>query len=148
VKGRKRHLVVEADGLILDIWVMPADSSNRDAAITVFRTLRDRYPRVTSMWADRGYTGERVRAAATAAGVRVEIVTWPERRTVWTPVGVEPPPWPTGVRVMKRRWIVKRTFVWLGNQRRLGKEYDALTSTSEAWIDLTMIRFLVARLAR
>jgi putative transposase len=140
--------VVDANGLILDRRVLPANSSDRDAAITVFSTLRDPYPRVTLVWADRGYTGERVRAAATAARIRLEIVTWPDRRTVWTGVGVEPPTWPAGFRVMKRHFIVERTFAWLGKQRRVGKEYDALTTTSEAWIDLTMIRLLVARLAQ
>lgn len=148
MKGRKRHLLVDADGLILERRVLPADSADRDTAIGLLAAARARFPRLELVWADRGYTGERVRAAGEALGIRVEIVAWPERRAVWVPAGVEPPPWPRGFRVLRRRWIVERTFAWLGKQRRLGKEYDALPTTSEGWIDLTMIRLLAARLAR
>lgn len=54
---------------------------------------------------------------------------------------------PTGFQVLRRRWVVERTFAWLGRHRRLSKDYEALPSTEEAWISLAMIRLMLAPLA-
>jgi putative transposase len=84
-------------------------------------------------------------------GWRVEAVQHPDagRRWVWVAPGQEPPPAPPpGFRVLPRRWVVERTFAWLGRNRRLSKDYEALPETEEAWIYLAMIRLMAARLAR
>ena len=76
--------------------------------------------------------------AAPTAGLRV----------VWVAPGQEPPVLPTGFRVLKRRWVVERTFAWLGRNRRLSKDYEALPASAEAWIYVASCRLLLRRLAR
>ena len=68
-------------------------------------------------------------------------------RSVWVAPGQEPPTLPTGFRVLKRRWVVERTFAWLTQHRRLGKDYESLTATSQAFIYIAMIRVMLRRLA-
>jgi putative transposase len=80
-------------------------------------------------------------------GWAVEVVRRP-RRWVRCPAGEEPPPAPAGFRVLPRRWVVERTFAWLGRHRRLSQDYEALPATEEAWIYLAMIKLMTARLAR
>jgi transposase len=79
-------------------------------------------------------------------GWTVEVVRKPPRR-VWVQEGVEPPPMPTGFQVLPRRWVVERTFAWLGRNRRLSKDYEFLPATTEAWIYLAMSHLMVRRLA-
>jgi putative transposase len=62
--------------------------------------------------------------------------------------GAEPPTIPAGFHVLLRRWVVERTFAWLGRYRRLSKGYEALPGTEEAWIYLAMIRLMLARMVR
>ena len=79
-------------------------------------------------------------------GLSVSVVRKP-RRWVRCPVDEEPPPMPTGFPVLPRRWVVERTFAWLGRYRRLSKDYEALPETEEAWIHLAMSSLMLARLA-
>jgi putative transposase len=79
-------------------------------------------------------------------GLSVEVVR-PPRRWVWVREDREPPPWP-GFTVLPRRWVVERTFSWIDQNRRLSKDYEKLTATSEAFIYVAMSRLLVKRLAR
>ena len=64
------------------------------------------------------------------------------------PVDQDPPPIPAGFPVLPRRWVIERTFAWLGRHRRLSKDSEALPATGEAWISLAMTRLMLARLAR
>ena len=80
----------------------------------------------------------------TVLGWSVEIVRKP-RRWVWCPVDVEPPPMPAFT-VLKRRWVVERTFAWLDTYRRLSKDYESLPESSEAMIQLAMINLMAHRL--
>ena len=80
-------------------------------------------------------------------GLRVDVVRKPRRWVRW-PVDQEPPPLPTGFQLLPRRWVVERTFAWLGRYRRLSKDYEALPATEEAWIYLAMSSLMLARLAR
>jgi putative transposase len=76
----------------------------------------------------------------------VEVVR-PPSRWVWVPEGHEPSPWP-GFTVLPRRWVVERTFSWIDQNRRLSKDYEKLTATSEAFVYVAMSRLMVKRLAR
>lgn len=86
------------------------------------------------IWADGGYAGELVRWVATVCGWVLEIIKRAE--------GV------CGFAVLPRRWVVERTFAWLGKYRKLSKDYEALAETSEAFIYAAMVHVMVRRLAR
>jgi putative transposase len=126
--------------------VLPATISDRDGAVHLLGDHPETCPRLQVVWADRGDTGATVAAATAPVGVRLIIVA-AARRWGWYAAGVDPPPPPVGFPVQPRRWVVERTFAWLGKQRRLAKDDEHLPETEEAWIDLTMIRLLIARLA-
>jgi transposase len=81
-----------------------------------------------------------------ALGLSAEVVR-PPRRWVWVPVDQEPPPRPVFT-VLPRRWVVERTFSWVGQNRRMSKDYERLPQSSEAFIYVAMTRLMVRRLAR
>jgi transposase len=131
--------------------VHPADLSDRAGARELLAPLAGALPRLELVWVDRGYAGEPFGAwVADALGWRVEVVQHADagQRHVWLPAGAPPPPpRPKGFRLLPRRWVVERTFAWLGRCRRLSKDYEALCETEEAWIDLAMIGLMTRRLA-
>lgn len=106
---------------------------DRDGAKLVLEACKERYPRLEQIWADGGYRGQLVEWVKQECGWRLEIVQKPMDQE--------------GFRVLPRRWVVERTFAWLGRYRRLAKDYDLLPATSEAWIYLAMIRLMLRRLA-
>jgi transposase len=129
--------------------VTPADTSDRDGAIELLRRLdRRRLPRLRHGWADGGYRGTFLVWALAMCKITFEVVVRADggRRHRWLPPGVEPPTVPRFA-VLPRRWVVERTFAWLGRYRRLSKDYEYLPATSEAVIQLAMIQLLVRRLA-
>lgn len=134
MKGRKRTLVVDTLGLILDLWVHPADIQDYDAGKEVLAQIVEFYPRMQKIWADGAYgKNGLVEWAASEAGVELEIVKRAE--------GMK------GFVVQPKRWIVERTFGWLNGYRRLSKDYEATTQSSETMIYLAMIDLMLARLA-
>jgi putative transposase len=148
VNGRKRHLLVDSTGLLLNVVVHEASLTDRDGARRVLEACSGPVRRqLQHLWADAGYQGAGMRALADQLGWRLEIVRRPPRWS-WVPPGGEPPPMPTGFQVLPRRWVVERTFAWLGRWRRLSKDYEELPATTEAWIYLAMSRLMLARLAR
>ncbi len=147
MSGRKRHLLVDTIGLVLTAHVHPADVADRDGAKQLLAALGTRFPRLAHLWADAGYQGRFVTWVTETLGWTVEIVRKP-RRWVWWPADSEPPPMPTGFQVLPRRWVVERTFAWLGRNRRLSKDYEVLPETEEAWIYVAMSRLMAVRLAR
>lgn len=147
MSGRKRHLLVDTIGLVLKAHVHPADVADREGGKQLLASLADQFPRLTHLWADAGYQGRFVTWVTETLGWTVTVVRKP-RRWIWWPADSEPPPMPAGFQVLPRRWVVERTFAWLGRSRRLSKDYEALAATEEAWIYLAMSRLMVARLAR
>jgi putative transposase len=147
--GRKRHILVDTQGFLLAVVVHPANLPDRQGGKLVLNALGGAFPRLQRIWADQGYTGALIPWSAQEHGVRLEVV-YPAFRQlrryapdVTTDLGDTP-----GFRVIPKRWIVERTFSWLGRQRRLSKDYERLASTAEALIYLVGIRLLLARLAR
>jgi len=135
--GRKRHILVDTLGLLLIVVVHAADVQDRDGAKQVLALLATKFRRLRLVWADSGYRGqlaEWVRAVRHRDKVRLEIVKRADDMA--------------GFQVLPKRWIVERTFAWLYRCRRLSKDYEYLTSTSEAMIQVAMINLMLRRLAR
>jgi transposase len=138
---------VDTGGLVLKAVVHPADVSDRDGAQIVLAGITDRVPTLRHLWVDAGYQGSAVTWIEQTLGLSVTVVRKP-RRWLRCPADQEPPPMPTGFRVLPRRWVVERTFAWLGRYRRLSQDDEALPETEEAWIHLAMSSLMLARLAK
>lgn len=138
---------MDTGGLVLTTVVHPANLADREGARAVLRDARAQHPRLERVWADAGYTGSLIPWAKQELDLTLTVVKRPSR-WVRTPADQEPEPMPAGLPILPRRWVVERTFAWLGRNRRLSKDYEALPTTEEAWIHLAMIRLMVARMAK
>ena len=137
ILGRKRHLLVDTDGLILKLRVHAADVQDRDGAALLLDQLDEPLRSLEHIWADGGYAGEKLR-------------TWMEQRFGERPLRLEivkRSDAQQGFKVLPRRWVVERTFGWLHNFRRLSKDYEFRTDSSEAFILIAASKILIARLA-
>jgi putative transposase len=134
ISGRKRFIVTDTLGLILAIFITPANTAERQGAQDVFKEMRGKYPRMVKILADQGFDGEAfVKKVMLTFGWMVEIVA--------KVAGVG------GFQVLPKRWIVERTFGWLGFQRRLVKDYEQVVEHSTSFIHWAMIRLMVRKLA-
>jgi putative transposase len=161
LSGRKRHLLVDVLGLVLRARVHVADLQDRAAVPVVLEGAAEAFPRLEHLWADQGYTGGGKDWVEQQLGWTVEIVRHPPQpRGEWRflPEPEDPmvghfvwfrlPPTKKQFRgVLPRRWVVERTFSWLGQSRRLAKDYERLCATSEAMIYGVMTRLMLRRLA-
>jgi len=134
VKGRKRHILVDTMGLLVCVLVLAANVQDRDAAKQVCARARRKLPRLRLLWADGGYTGK--------------LVDWLYDTCHWFLTIIKRSDTAKGFQLLPRRWVVERTFAWLGNSRRLSKDYEFLPQSSEAFIYLAMSRLMLRRLAR
>jgi putative transposase len=150
VNGRKQHLVVDSQGLVLGVKVHAADIADRDGGPLVMEGMPQRFPRIKKLWTDSGYNGRFRTWAAEHLPWDVEIVKhwWTDVRAFWVGPGQEPPIIPSGFHVLPRRWVVERTIAWLSQNRRLSKDYERLAATSEAFIYAAMMRLMLRRLDR
>lgn len=127
--------MVDTQGLLLAVAVHPADLQDRDGARLVLARLGDRFPRLQHLWADAGYAGPK-------------LGDWVQETTDWTLEIVRRAEPGAGFQVLPRRWVVERTFAWLGRHRRLSKDYEGRPDTTEAWIHAAMTGLMLRRLAR
>jgi transposase len=120
---------------------------DRDGAFFVLGAAYGVCDRLKLIWADMGYRGERLKKWVEQELQRkMEIVKRPSKWGRY-PVDVEPEPMPRFT-VLRRRWVVERTFAWVGRYRRMSKDYEYLTESSEAMLYLVMMRLMLRRLAR
>src|SRR3954452_13311052 len=147
VSGRKRHLVVDTQGLLLTAKVLPADQHDRPAAELVLAGLHRRFPGIRLPWADTAYRGLADWLSGNLGWSLGIARHWWTGARVWVAAGQPPPERPAGFQVLPRRWVVERTFAWLGRNRRLSKDYERLCETTETWIYLAMTRLMLRRLA-
>lgn len=120
-------------GLLLVVVVHCAGIQDRDGAKGVFAQLKQAFPRLERIFADGGYAGTLVAWVAAFAGWVLEIV----QRAADA----------QGFVVLRKRWIVERTFAWLSRYRRLAKDYEETVESSETWIRIAMIQLMTRRLA-
>src|SRR5918999_1674710 len=162
VRGRKRHLLVDTEGLVLKAKVHSARVHDEDGIKLLLESARIELSRLKHLWVDAGYRGRGRKWAEEVLGLSVEVVrkppkpvpekvarTWAEE---WAKEGKEVH-WqrlmpPKGFRVLPRRWVVERTFAWISHNRRMGKDYERLCATGEAFVYAAMTRLMVRRLAR
>jgi putative transposase len=135
INGRKRHLLVDTMGLLLRVMVLPANIQDRDGARQLLRAFFGRpvRRRVKHIWADGGYAGTLIQWAKALWRCTVEVVKRNELHTF---------------KVLPRRWVVERTFGWLGRYRRLNRDHERQAHTGEVMVYLAMIRLMLARLGR
>jgi len=160
INGRKRHLLVDTQGLVLRAKVHTAELQDRAGVPLLLEGVAEQFPRLEHVWVDQGYTGSAKRWIEAELGWTVEVVKHPPKpRGAWVPLGTGDDPRPfewrrlpperTGFRgVLPRRWVVERTFGWLGQSRRLSKDYERLSETSESLVYAAMTRIMARRLAR
>lgn len=134
MRRRKRHLVVDTLVLVLSVVVHPANVQDQDGAKPVLKRLGGRFPRLERIWADEWYVGQLVEWVREEFGWTLEIVQWSGGQQEFTVL-------------LLHRWIVERTFGWLGRFRRLSKDCEACTNSSEATIIVAMIQVMLRRLA-
>ena len=162
VRGRKRHLLVDTEGLVLKAKVHSAKVPDQDGIRLLLKGVGDRLPRLSHLWVDAGYQGRGKEWAEQELGLSIEVVhrrpkptpekvarIWAEE---WAREGKEID-WQKllprrGFEVLPRRWVVERTFSWLSQNRRMSKDYERLCATSEAFVYAAMTRLMVRRLAR
>jgi putative transposase len=135
IKGRKRHIVTDTAGHLVGVQVHAADIQDRDGAVAVLASIRSLYPWLRHIFADGGYAGDKLRDALAALGR-------------WTIDIIKRSHNATGFVVLPRRWVVERTFAWLGRCRRLAKDFEATIASAVAWVLVAHIRILTRRLAR
>jgi putative transposase len=136
VTGRKRHILVDVLGLLLVVVVHKASIQERAGAkLLLLRAFEKGFAHLSLIWADGGYSGQ-------------PFFDWVLHRCGWFLEVVKRSDDSKGFVVLPRRWVVERTFAWLGRFRRLSKDYEELPETSEAMIYAAMVRIMLKRLAR
>ena len=136
VKGKKRHVLVDTQGLMLHAIVTAADIQDRDGGAWLLGTLFGLYPFLVKLYADGGYQGPEFRTAVQAAlqSVAVEIVKRSDQVK--------------GFVVLPKRWVVERTLAWPGRCRRLAKDWEALNRKARTFLMMASIRLMLRRLCR
>ena len=112
--------------------VLPADVQDRDAAKPLLEKVKGKLPRLKVIWADGAYAA---------------VIDWVRSACGWLMTTILRPVGAKGWVLLPKRWIVERTFAWLGRSRRLSKDYEALPETHEAWVHVAMIHLMLKRLA-
>src|ERR1700680_2294062 len=134
IKGKKRHILVDTQGLLMHALVHSADIQDRDGGALVMTTLFGMFPFLLKLYADGGYQGPVFQNAvkAATATVNVEIVKRSDQAK--------------GFAVLPKRWVVERTFAWLNRCRRLAKDWECLNRKARAYVLLASIRLIMRRL--
>jgi putative transposase len=142
VNGRKRHVVVDTLGMVVSAVVHSAGLQDRDGAKLVLKKMVGRFPRLKKILADGIYNGGIAEWAKEVGGWILEVVAHPKRERKKGGESEEPKKF----EVLPWRWIVERTFAWLGRYRRMSKDYEGSEESSESWIYITMTHLMLRRL--
>lgn len=136
VNGRKRHILVDVMGFVIAVLLTAANVDDGVAAIQLLEQVpEERCPRLALIWGDGKYHN-------------LGLLSWlKSNRPSWTIEVKYPPAGSKGFVVIPKRWVVERTFAWMGRNRRLSKDYEKTTSSSEATLKIANISLLLRRLA-
>ena len=163
VDGRKRHLLVDTEGLVLEVRLHSAKVTDQDGIRLLLEQAQGRFARLSHLWVDAGYQGRGRKWVEEVMGLSVEVVRKPPKPVPekvaevwareWAKAEGKKIDWqklmpPRGFRVLPRRWVVERTFAWICHNRRMSKDYERLCATGEAFVYAAMARLMVRRLAR
>jgi len=136
INGRKRHILVDVMGFVIAVLVTAANIDDGVAAVELFKKVDpEQYPRLKLIWGDNKYHNHVLEAWLAA------------NRPGWTIEVKHPPEGSKGFVVVSKRWVVERTFAWMGRNRRLSKDYERTTSSSEATVKIANIALMLRRLA-
>src|SRR5208282_2165889 len=134
IKGKKRHVLVDTQGLLMHAIVHAADLQDRDGGALLMASLFGAFPFLVKLYADAGYQGPQFQSAMKRilARVNVEIVKRSDQAK--------------GFVTLPKRWIVERTLAWLGRCRRLAKDWECLNRKALAFLRLASIRLMLRKL--
>lgn len=133
-KGSKVHIAVDTLGYLLSVVVTPANEQERQQVAELVHEVQEVTGQtVTIAYADQGYTGADAKAAAKAENVELEIIKHTEAKR--------------GFVLLPKRWVVERTFAWLGRSRRLARDYERLATVLAGWHWVAMVALLLKHAA-
>ena len=134
VKGKKRHILVDTLGLVLQALVSPANVQDRDGGSLLFASLGERFPLLAKLFADGAYQGPQFQQALATVRpqLQIEIITRSDQIK--------------GFVVLPKRWIVERTLAWLNRCRRLAKDFENRLRYALAFVHLAAIRLMIRKL--
>jgi len=135
LKGRKRHILVDTIGFLIGFVIHAANIQDRDGAVWVLNSIRKSHPWLRHIFADGAYAGPKLKGALEKIGD-------------WTMEIVKRSDTAEGFELIPRRWVVERTFAWLGRCRRLTKDWEKTIASAESWLLMAHIRILTRRIAR
>jgi putative transposase len=164
IDGRKRHLLVDTEGFVLEVKVHSANVMDYEGIKKLLRHAGEKFPRLKHLWLDAGYRGQDKGKGwvEKALGWSVELVERPRKpapekvlkawAVEWAKEGKKVD-WqellpPRGFQVLPRRWVVERSLAWICHNRRMAKDYERLCASGEAFVYAAMSRLMVRRLAR
>lgn len=127
-KGRKRHLLTDTQGLVLEALVHSAAIQDRDGAKLLLRQAKAVLKTIEKIYADGGYAGKLISWVKKHFGITLEIVKRSDLK---------------GFVVLPKRWIIERTNAWVSKARRLAKEYERTTRNQESMIYVRMIQLML-----
>ena len=133
-RRRKRHILTDTGGLLVAAIVHTADIQDRDGAPDLLLSIRARFPWLRHVFADGGYAGDKLETALQGRGD-------------WTLEIIKRSDAAKGFKLLPRRWVVERTFAWLGRNRRLAKDFEETLESSTAWLMLASVQLMTRRLA-
>jgi transposase len=135
IKGRKRHIITDTIGFLIGFVIHSAGIQDRDGASYVLKSIRHTHPWLPHVFADGGYAGPKLRGKLKKIGC-------------WTMEIVKRSDKAKGFEVIPRRWVVERTFAWLGRCRRLAKDWEKTILSAESWLLIAHIKLVTRRIAR
>ena len=134
IKGIKRNALVDTEGHLLLLEIIPANIQDRGCAAGLIEKALEKFLRLKKIFADGGYAGPKLASALVGLPVELEIVKRTDKDG--------------GFKVLRRRWVIERTFSWLRRNRRLMAHYEALALIAVGFAKLAMIAVMLKRLTQ